>query len=546
MRRRLPPRRLARGAMVVALLALAEVAPADRVITEDGRIVTPLKARKEGDGYHLTFENGEILVPNAERIKAIEIEGDMSDYVPKSDDEREKLANGYVRYRGKWLSKPAYQAELNREHKGAKERADFIAEHSDWHNCWSAETQHLIVKSNTSPEILRYYCDLLEAYYKLMNKRIGINPTPSYRRKKMTVNIYKNMEEFHKLNAGGAGGGVLGYFWSYDDTLNFFHEYSEPSLTDWVALHECTHLLTFLVDQQYAPQIWLNEAVADYFGSADIEIDDKGRITITPGKLQTDRILTVQQAIKDEKDTKLADLFFIDRDAFDGFQYAHAWSFVYFLNNHDGGKYAVGFWKFFKDLYTRQKGLEYQPVVGGGQTGAAFQARPEDIRDYLLKKIGVKEVAQLEDEWKAFVKAVPIESAEARMKRGLHAVRMFRHDEIDQAIEDLTAAIDAGVTDPRAWAARGRALARKGRAADGVKDLERAVEMDPLSAAFRYELSRLQAGYSYSFSGGGGIRVSTSGDDKTLNDPAAKAQAGLAMELDPENDQFRQWYERFE
>ena len=28
--------------------------------------------------------------------------------------------------------------------------------------------------------------------------------------------------------------------------------------------------------------------------------------------------------------------------------------------------------------------------------------------------------------------------------------------------------------------------------------------------------------------------------------PAAKAQAGLAMELDPENDQIRKWYERFE
>ena len=37
-------------------------------------------------------------------------------------------------------------------------------------------------------------------------------------------------------------------------------------------------------------------------------------------------------------------------DDFDGFQYAHAWSFVYFLNTAENGKYQKSFTKFFKGL----------------------------------------------------------------------------------------------------------------------------------------------------------------------------------------------------
>ncbi|HJP03367.1 MAG TPA: hypothetical protein QF764_16505 [Planctomycetota bacterium] len=536
------------SALAAAVLALTPAsAHADRVFTEDGRMITPKKARAEGEGYRLTFEHGEIVLTNTDRVKAVEIEGDMSDYVPQNDDERDKLDKGYVRYHGKWMSKPAYQAQLNREFEAAKERADLIAAHSEWHNCWTEETKHFLVKSNTSPEVLEFYCELLEAYYKLMNKRIGIKPTPTYRRKKMTVNVYRSREEFHKLNAAGVGGSVLGYFWSHDDTLNFFHEFSEPAMSEWVALHECTHLLTFLIDQQYQPQIWLNEAVADYFGSADVERDKRGRITITPGKLQTDRVLTVQQAIKDGKDTKLTELFFIDRGNFNGFQYAHAWSFVYFLNNYSKGKYEKGFWKFFKDLYTRQKGIEYETVPAAGKTGTGYRASPKDIRDSMLKRIGVKDIEALETQWKEFVAAIPIDTPGARLKRGLRSVGRFDMKEIDKAIEDLTAAIDAGVSDPRAWAARGRALARKGRADDGIADLGEAIARDPLNASFRHELSQLMAGERFTSTSGGGIRFEISGgSDKKLDDPAAKAQAGLAMELDPENDQIRKWYERFE
>lgn len=532
-------RGLACGAFV-ALLAMPALP--DRVITEDGRVLTPKKARKQEDGYLLEFESGKLHVPVEAGIREVEIEGDMSDYVPKNDEEREKLAQGYVRYRNRWMSKAAYQAELNREFEEARKRADEIEAHSDWHNAWEKETRHFLIRTNTSPELLEYYANLLEAYYDLMDNRVGIKPTPKYRRLKMTVNIYKSSEEFHKLSTARPGPSVLGYFWAADNTLNFYHDYQEPALSHWVALHECTHLLTFLIDQQYQPQIWLNEAVADYFGSARIEIDRRGKFHIEPGQLQTDRVLTVQNAIEEGKDTKLKDLFFIDRGSFDGFQYAHAWSFVYFLNEYQDGKYQKGFKSFFRDLYTLKKGIPYEVVPAGGMSGVGRRVKPEDIRDLLLKKIRVRDVDRLEQEWKEFIRSIPIESVSARLKRGLRSVRM---GDFDDAIADLDAAIEGGTSDPRAWAARGRARFFRGDRAGAIEDLREAVRRDPLNAGFHYELSRLMVGRG-TFFVGDGVSITSSGGGEKLDDAGAKRHAGLASELDPENDLFRRWFEQFE
>lgn len=533
----------------LSLLCSSDVARADRVLTTDGRIITPLKAREQGDGYKLVFENGEILLPTKDGIASVEIEGDMSDYVPKDDREARFLEEGYVKYRGKWMSKPAYESQLKKEFEASKERTEALAAHAVFDNPWTKETKHFFVKTDTTPELLEYYCNLLESYYKLMNKRVGIKPTPTYRKIKMTVNIYKSREEFHEwsneVQGAGIGPGVAGYFWSADNTLNFYHDYQEPAVSDWVALHECTHLLTFLIDQQYQPQIWVNEAVADYFGSSDLDKSDVKKIEITPGKLQTDRVLTVQQAIKDGNDIKLEELFLITRNNFHAFQYAHAWSFVYFLNNYDNGKYSKGFARFFKDLYTL-KGVEYESVPAAGPSGRGKSVTPQNIREFLLKKIGEKDTAVLEKQWKEFIAAIPVEGPAARLKRGMRAVMMF---DFEEALPDLDAAIEAGIQDARAYWARGRAKIFSGQRSAAVKDLTKAVEMDPLNAGFRYELSRALSGIASMGGGGGGISVigASSGDDEPSDkESEAKKQAGLAMELDPENDRFREWFEELE
>jgi tetratricopeptide (TPR) repeat protein len=238
--------------------------------------------------------------------------------------------------------------------------------------------------------------------------------------------------------------------------------------------------------------------------------------------------------------TKLETMFKLDRNAFDGFEYAHAWSFVYFLNTYEGAKHQKNFNRFFKEIYTRAKGIPSEAMGGG------FGVKPEDIRAHLLKRIGEKDVEKLEALWIDYIKQIPIEGPTARLKRALSNLRGFK---LDEALADFDAAIELGTTDPRAFVGRAKALAFSGAEAKARADLLKALELDPLDADVYYDLSALKVGRLNTRTGrgagGGGLEVSD-GDASKFSDEEAKRWAGLAMELDPENDYYRTWYERFE
>lgn len=539
---------------LAAVLLLALPLQADRVIVDDGRILKPKKARPQGEGYLLEFENGDIVVVDKTRLVAVEIEGDMSDYEPANDDEREKLAQGFVRYRGRWISKSGYEDELRKEFEASKARADELAAHADFRDGWEKESKHFKFRSNTSPELIDYYIELLEAYYDLMDGRFKIDPPPQLRRTKMQVNVWRSRNEFYEANKAkyGISPGVAGFFSPSDQSLNFYHDYQEPAISDWVSLHECTHLLTYLIDPQYVSQIWLNEAVADYFGSAVISRDKKGKRVITPGRLQTDRTLTVQEAIRSGNDVSLEKLFTLTRENFQAFEYAHAWSFVYFLNN-SSDKTRKAFDKFFKDIYTLEKGIEFESLPYG-PTGHGKSVPPAEIRRVVLETLKSKDVAALDKEWKAFIAAVPIESPDARFKRAALALRdgsLFPEDPAERdkriaaARADLDAAIDGGVKDARAWAARSTISLLQGDQESAIQDLEAAIERDPLNAGYRFQVGMLMVGGTI-FIGGMDDADKDSELDKDFDElPEAQPYLGLAMELDPDNPTYAAIYERY-
>ncbi|MBL8804598.1 MAG: DUF1570 domain-containing protein [Planctomycetes bacterium] len=549
--------------LVGALLTLAPVADAfDRVITHDNRFLECKKVREDGSNYRIEFEH-DVVVLAKDKVKAVEISGDMSDYVPKDDDERQKLAQGFIKYKGKWFSKAAYEDELEKEAAASKKRADEIALHSDWENAWVKETKHFVVKSNTSPELLDYYCELMEAYYSLMDERFGIKVSPVLGRTKMDVHVYKNKADFTKY-AKPDSPSVLGYFNRGESppVLTFYHYYAEPAQTEWVALHECTHLLTYLIDPQYYPQIWLNEAVADYFGSSEISRDKKGKLVIKPGAMQSDRLLTVQDAMKDGTDTKLDKLFDIERDDFDGFQYAHAWAFIYFLNESNP-KYQKAFNRFFKDLYTQAKGITYETVAVPAQfdkSGTAKQASAKEIRRVVLQALGVKDLNVLEKEWKTWIGNIKLTEPEQLFKRAYTSVayrglwvigtdgridREKTKKAAEQALEDLDAALKGGLKDARAHWARHSVLKELDRDEEARAALQAAIDLEPLNARYRWDMGGLlNGGFSMSMGDDEDSSSFTVDGMGRPKDEALKCY-GLATELAPDNDVYRRQFEKF-
>jgi tetratricopeptide (TPR) repeat protein len=153
------------------------------------------------------------------------------------------------------------------------------------------------------------------------------------------------------------------------------------------------------------------------------------------------------------------------------------------------------------------------------------------------------------------------------LKRGLRAVAQWNYDD---ALPDLDAAIDGGIEDARAFWARSRALTFHGRVkhldedgneipdktpatAGGKKlspeerreralaDIRRAVELDPLNARYRRDLSFLliaKPDLAEAF-------IGNDTEKGSIENGEAKEQAGLAMELDPKINSYRTWYESF-
>lgn len=530
------PRHVRRGfALAVPLALLASPAGADTLVTKDGRVIEVKKAREEGEAFKLVLSSGEIVVPK-EQVASVEIEGDMSDYFPKDDKEREFLAKGYVRHKGRWMSKAGYEVELSKAAEARRERTEELARRSQFANGWEVESKHFRFKSNTSPEILKRYVDLIEGYYALMDSRIGIKPSPTLARTKMQVNIFRRQQEMIE-HAGDKDidESVLGYFSSWDQALNLYHDYKDPSRSEATTLHECTHLLTYLIDPDYLAQIWINEAVADYFGSCEVT-SAKGKLELLPGQIDEDSILSVQQAIAGEALIPLDQLFLTDRDDYDGLHYAHGWSFVYFVQNTP--KYAKAFNRFFKDLYgldLKESKAETLNTGSGDKSGLRKRYPAADIRDALLKRLGVKDIAALQEEWTEFVQATPIESSRASFLRGYQA--LATGEDSKRALSDFDAAITGGYTRPEAYWARAHARMRTDDRKGALEDFRHAVELEPLNAVFRAEL-----GWGLTLWWGAeskGIQGSQEERDEALE------QFGLASELDPENDELVELYQLF-
>jgi hypothetical protein len=531
------------------LLSTAAAARADRLITTDGRILDVKKARALPDGsYQLVFESGEIVCPK-QYVASVEIEGDMSDYVPANEDEKKKLAEGYVRFRGKWLGKAAYQAELSKEAERTKARTAEVAAHSKFYEGWVKETKHFTIQSNTSPEVLDHYAELLETYYDLMDQRVGIAPSPMLKKTKMKVSVYKNRAEFTEINKQPPG--VAGFFSPSNGELHFYHDYQDPSISEWIALHEGTHLLTFLIEPQAEPCIWINEGVADYFGAATVVRNKKGKLEIKNGELLLERILTMQQAFADGSYIPLEKLFLIPDEEFEAFEYAHAWSFVYFLNNARP-EYEKAFKKFFKDLYTIAKGVAFELEESGDKYGGIKRVPAKEVRRLLLDKLGVKDVVKLEEEWKSYIAGIPLDAPKARFHRGLE--RMYDAEPgdtkaMEAALEDVQAAIEGGVEDARAYWARGTMqLVLSGDEETTLADYHKAVELAPLQGGYRAALAQLLAGLTLQMPG---LTVGVGDDEKeelTDSEDAlveAEGQFGLACELEPENEELHARREEF-
>ncbi|MFN0205754.1 MAG: tetratricopeptide repeat protein [Planctomycetota bacterium] len=468
-----------------AAILLTSTANADRLITKNGRSLEG-KVTKKDKVYHIKLQTAELEI-HEDLVKEVVIEGDMSDYVPKDAKEKEMLEKGFVKYRNGWMKKEQYQAELAKENAKRKKILEEEAKHLQFADGWKFETKHFTFQGNCPKPILDDLASLLEEYYEYMNKHIGMKASAAAK-KKMLVQVYRDSEDYQK--SGGAPGGTAGYFSDMQETLNFYYVFDDESFTRYVMLHEGTHLLTYLANPKFEPPSWINEGMAEYFGSARVT-GERGKRKMEPGQLLDNRLLLLQEMEKERYipldkwlaySSSYAETSNNKGNVYE--HYAYWWGFCHFACTNK--KYSQKFFAYFRDLYNLQ-GFEAKTGYGGLATGGI--SKSVDAKHYtekLLTYLGVKDIKKLDEEFRAWIKAQESVGARGYFVVGRDFVFAGKFDE---ALEKLTTAIDKGYDTAETFAYRSRAWMRKGQRDKAVADLRQAIQRNPVEADYRDSLS---------------------------------------------------------
>jgi hypothetical protein len=149
------------AAAVLAALLFAPPALGDIVVLKDGRSIEDIKARKDGEFFVLQYPHGDVRIPATQVKDAfIEVNGVFE---PRTDEEKEKVAQGLVPYKDKWVRKDQRDAAVKKEQEAKKKKIAELKAHSEWRNRYKASTANFTFEYTMTPDVAQNYMDLMEA-----------------------------------------------------------------------------------------------------------------------------------------------------------------------------------------------------------------------------------------------------------------------------------------------------------------------------------------------------------------------------------------------
>ena len=325
--------------------------------------------------------------------------------------------------------------------------------------------------------------------------------------------FHRDHESFHRV--GGVSGGVLAYYrFVPPRELHFFHDRRNPSNTLSAMFHEANHYLTDLMDAQFQYPHWINEAMAEYYGSAQWDPNKK---KLTVGHLQLGRLTEVRADLA--KDSRLGLVELISSEERDYKHYYWGWSFVHFMM--ETKQYAKGFRQYFVDL-ARSKKVDRKVTPWGG-TNTFTTVEGETCVDHFKRRLKVDDLDALEAEWYEHIDSLDDTGVVGLEQAGIQAFRQGRFkfraprllkEAIDKGSRDATVfttyakcmmlkgkseeevlewfekACEADPLDPNTWAERGYHLLRIERKEEGERFIALAKEMDPDADFLNLEIAR--------------------------------------------------------
>ena len=435
----------------------------DSLQLDDGRFVSGPKMERAGDKVIIHFDHGDVSIPITS-VKSSSLGGSTSD-TPVSAEDQQKLDQGLVPFEGKWMTKEDRDKLLEKRRSDREARIKEAMSHRAWANRYELKTENFEFEYTIDPEIMKGFVDLMETYYRNFTKEWGIRKPTKVGRLKV---CFYHDEDYY-LQVTGMPQGVLGYFrFVQPYELNFFFDRLDPEFTVDVMFHEANHFLTQLIDTRFKYPPWINESLAEYYGASNWDPVTK---KMSIGHLQEGRLASIQDAIRDEEWQDLEALIRLEHGEFNALHYAWGWSFVHYLLQDP--KTSKKFKDYFMDL-AREPKIKRVPSNVPNMKEVESDAQIEA----LVKRLGVKDLDELEKGWYAYLKTLAPSSGRGYYEAGRMA--MMRGMPI-KAQRYLRTALEKDFKRPQVYALLGQALYLKDKDDEAIETLNTAIALDPLN-----------------------------------------------------------------
>ena len=456
-----------------AVLAALLLPAFDKVLLKDGRTIEGIIVK--GDDANITkLKIGMVEVPIRNDLIDKTYVENMEGYVPKNKQEEEELKKGNVLFEGRWMSRTRREGELKKRADAEKAAITQALKMQDWRNAKTEETRHFIVTSNCTDEIRMEYMDRLEAYYKYFTEDWGITLSPGEVRGKMKFMLYRDYDDF--LRVTGVPFGVGGFFSQTAGELQLYHDLEDPEETRDTLFHEGNHLLTYLIDTHFDYPTWMNEGMAEYFGTT--EIDEKGKFHV--GGLQYGRIAALRTEKSNGTFKRLRDdIMLVEQQEYGFWHYAYGWSFVHFMMTSP--KYGSGFRSFFATLPANRDLQITNEFLS--EKGDTYRVPTLDSVVASLEKRFGKSVEELEAEWLDYIEQSYGDLSPMAYYKAAKMALAFPQDDgshVKTALEYMEKAVSMGIQNAACYRDYAEML-RKGGVLE-ARDANLLKPPDPLKA----------------------------------------------------------------
>lgn len=457
--------------MVLAALLMTAAPAADVLCLNDGRVFDGLELKRVEGGVEIAFENGAVHVPNELVLDAL-IEG-ASTFVPRTPEEKEKFAEGFVPFEGRWMSVKRRDGLVARRLEERRAAIEDMRTHSTWANRHEVETKNFQFHFTIPEHLCAGLRERMEAYYEVFTKEWKVRRDK--REIKLPVNIYSDRREFNRTAVAGSGGGMLAYFeFKGDYDLNLFYDRLDPVLTEMILYHETNHYLQKLLNRDFLMPHFPGESLAEYYGAS--RWDPEKRM-FEVGLLQEGRLAEIREDILGGQHMPIRKLILEEGYA----HYTWGWSLIHFLMSDE--RYRAKCKRFFETL---ANGKDVRREVGGLNLKSVEM---EEVLRVFMDELGVDddELLELESAWHAYVEGLfdqlsPAGKAKAadnaaRHRLEIKAERLYRE------------AIDEGASSAHTYHGFAGLLMGKGKRDEAAEMWREAIARDPLTAEYYASLA---------------------------------------------------------